>query len=213
MNPFAPLFFHRYPGYIRWFMQHYINPARVRRCGVILEGHVNFIGCPIISLAPQSIISIGADSVLCSDSRATALGVNHPVVLRTMRPGAVLRIGREVRMSGVTICAANEVVIEDRVVIGANTVIVDTDFHAIDPDTRYSDDDAAKAADAPISIESGVFIGSGVFILKGSCIGKGAVIGLGAVVTRNVPSMTVAAGNPARIIGQVPIHSSRNTIK
>jgi acetyltransferase-like isoleucine patch superfamily enzyme len=213
MNLFAPVLFHRYPGYIRWIWQRYVYPARVRRLGVDLEGQVCFSKCPIIFKASESIISIGAGSTLCSDSKATALGVNHPVILRTMRPGAKLHIGREMRMSGATICAAVEVIIGDRVVIGANVVIVDTDFHAMDPVVRSSNMDEIEAAAAPVCIEADVFIGSGVFVLKGVCIGRGAYIGAGSVVTRDVPAMAVAAGNPARVVGQVPGNTSRNSNK
>jgi len=41
-------------------------------------------------------------------------------------------------MSGTTICAAERVVIGDRCVIGADVVIADTDFHAIEPAVRSS---------------------------------------------------------------------------
>ena len=122
----------------------------------------------------------------------------------------MLRIGRQVRMSGATICAADKVAIGDRVVIGANAVIVDTDFHAMDPVVRSSSIDEMEAAAEPVCIEEDVFIGSGVFVLKGVRIGRGAFIGAGSVVTRDVPAMAVAAGNPARVIGQIPGNTIRN---
>ncbi|WP_447977458.1 acyltransferase [Candidatus Nitrospira bockiana] len=53
----------------------------------------------------------------------------------------------------------------------------------------------------PIIIESGAWIGTGVIVLSGVRIGRGAVIGAGSVVTKDVPDMAIAAGNPARIIG------------
>jgi len=37
-------------------------------------------------------------------------------------------------------------------------------------------------------------------ILPGVRIGDGAVVGAGSVVTRDVPAMAIAAGNPARVI-------------
>jgi acetyltransferase-like isoleucine patch superfamily enzyme len=52
-------------------------------------------------------------------------------------------------------------------------------------------------------IENKVFIGARSIVLKGVTIGEGSVIGAGSVVTRNVPPMTIAVGNPARIIGSI----------
>jgi galactoside O-acetyltransferase len=37
-------------------------------------------------------------------------------------------------------------------------------------------------------------------VLPGVRIGAGAVIGAGSVVSRSIPAMTVAVGNPARVV-------------
>ena len=51
-----------------------------------------------------------------------------------------------------------------------------------------------------IHIDDDVWIGSNAVILGGVHIGKGAIIGAGAVVTKNIPSMSIAVGVPARVI-------------
>jgi acetyltransferase-like isoleucine patch superfamily enzyme len=51
-----------------------------------------------------------------------------------------------------------------------------------------------------IYIEDDVWLGSGVIVLAGVRIGRGAVIGAGAVVTRDIPPLAIAAGNPARVM-------------
>ena len=64
--------------------------------GVIYGDDLTVHGVPIVSRADKSRIVLGARVVLVSDSHYTALGVNHPVVLRTLRPGATLVIGDDV---------------------------------------------------------------------------------------------------------------------
>ncbi len=51
-----------------------------------------------------------------------------------------------------------------------------------------------------IDIEDDVWIGANAVVLGGVRIGRGAVIGAGSVVTKDVPSMAVAAGVPAKAI-------------
>ena len=45
-----------------------------------------------------------------------------------------------------------------------------------------------------------VFIGANAIVQCGLKIGDEVIIGAGAVVTKDIPSNTIAAGNPARII-------------
>ena len=45
-----------------------------------------------------------------------------------------------------------------------------------------------------------VWIGAHVMVLPGVHIGDGAVVGAGSVVTKDIPAMAIAAGNPARVI-------------
>jgi len=56
------------------------------------------------------------------------------------------------------------------------------------------------AASSPIVIEDDVWIGENATILKGVTIGAGAIVGCNAVVTKDVPSNTIVAGNPARVV-------------
>jgi len=53
---------------------------------------------------------------------------------------------------------------------------------------------------ADVYIGKNCFIAVGAIILPGITIGDEVIIGAGSVVTKNVPSNTIVAGNPARII-------------
>ena len=63
-------------------------------------------------------------------------------------------------------------------------------------------------------VEQAASIGSNVTIVPGVKIGRGALIGAGAVVTTDVADWSIAAGVPARVIGdartQKPTTSSGN---
>ncbi len=51
-----------------------------------------------------------------------------------------------------------------------------------------------------INVGHDVWIGHGAIVLPGRHIGTGAVVAAGAIVTKDVPSYTIVAGNPARPI-------------
>lgn len=51
-----------------------------------------------------------------------------------------------------------------------------------------------------VYIGNDVWIGDRVTIMPGVHIGDGCIIGAGAVVTRDIPSYTIAAGIPAKVI-------------
>lgn len=175
-------------------------PTRLRMLKVEVGNNVKFYGMPIISMVKGSNIRIGDRVVLCSDSRFTALGVNHPVVLRTLQPNAEIIIGSDSGMSGGTICAATQVKLGRECLIGANVTIVDTDFHSIEATGRRYNVDPQKIATLPIVIEDNVFIGTNAMILKGVTIGKNSVIGASSVVAKSIANDGVWAGNPARLL-------------
>lgn len=52
----------------------------------------------------------------------------------------------------------------------------------------------------PITVGNDVWIGAGVSVLPGVSIGSNCVIGAGSVVSRDIPSNSIAVGNPCRVI-------------
>jgi UDP-2-acetamido-3-amino-2,3-dideoxy-glucuronate N-acetyltransferase len=112
------------------------------------------------------------------------------------------KIGARCKISSHTfICEG--VRIEDEVFIGHGVMFVNDRY----PRAANADGSPKTAEDwecEPTLVEAGASIGSGCTILGGLTIGRGAMIGAGSVVTRNVPPRTVVAGNPARILREIP---------
>jgi maltose O-acetyltransferase len=59
-----------------------------------------------------------------------------------------------------------------------------------------------RAVEEPVEIEDYCFIGARAILLPGVKIGRGAVVASGAVVTKDVPSLTIVGGVPAKEIGK-----------
>jgi len=52
----------------------------------------------------------------------------------------------------------------------------------------------------PVQLEDSCFIGVGVIIMPGVTVGRAAVVASGAVVVGDVPSYSLVAGNPAKVV-------------
>ena len=71
--------------------------------------------------------------------------------------------------------------------------------HPIDANQRNAGLEYAK----PITIGNDVWIGAGVHVMSGVTIGSNVVIGGGSVVVKDIPSDSVAVGNPCRVIRKI----------
>lgn len=97
-----------------------------------------------------------------------------------------------------TILDEAKVTIGDNCFIGPNVSIY-TACHPIEPEARNQLREWAE----PVTIGHNVWIGGSATILPGVSIGDCAVIGAGSVVTRDIPSRSVAVGNPARVVRHI----------
>ena len=192
--------FRKYPHFARTLFQLLTTAIICRKKGIEYGSHTKFIGTPIIEKSPGSSFVIGKYCVLCSDSKQTSLGVNHPVIIRTMRPGAKITIGDGTGISGGSICAMEKITIGKMCLLGANVSVMDNDFHLISSNSDRNNFNPLDLPANPIEIGDNVFIGTGSIILKGTFIGSNAVIGAGSVVHGIIEPNSIYAGNPARRI-------------
>jgi len=180
--------------------------------GVAAGPGLVFYGLPIIARAPGSRITLGARVALCSAARYNPVGVNHPVILRTLLPGSELLIGDDCGLSGAAICAAVSVRIGAQCLLGANVTVTDCDFHPVAAPGRRFVYDLRSVGRAPVVIEDNVWLGMNVMVLKGAHIGSHSVIAAGSVVTGAIPSNCIAAGIPARVIRELTPAERGNNI-
>ena len=94
-----------------------------------------------------------------------------------------------------TVLDEANVTIGDDCFIGPNVSIY-TACHSTDPVERNSRQEWAL----PVTIGDNVWIGGSVTILPGVKIGSNVTIGAGSVVAQDIPSNTVAVGNPCKVV-------------
>ena len=178
----------------------------MRLTGVKYGKHLLLQGIPVIFNKRGAELTIGANAVIKSSFLSNLVGLYSRTIIVTRRPGAYIRIGNNVGISGATIYARKGIEIGDNTAIGGNVKILDNDFHPLDWETRnrYLLDPKGGDADVvpakPIKIGRNCFIGCNAIILKGCELGDGCVVGAGAVVSGKFEPNSVIAGNPAKVV-------------
>ncbi len=94
---------------------------------------------------------------------------------------------------GVRISSAAAITIADNCMLANGVYVTDSDWHDI-----YNRTTMGK--NRPIHIHENAWIGDSAIVCKGVTIGKNSIVGAGAVVVNDVPSNTIVAGNPAKVV-------------
>ena len=131
-----------------------------------------------------------------------------------------ITIGNRTFIGGGTFICIDEIQIGDDVMFSWGCTVADNNSHShiwaerkndvldwkkgIDENKLGFYKDWENVKYAKIIIKNKAWIGFNSIILKGITIGEGAIIGAGSVVTRDVPDWTIVAGNPAKIIREIP---------
>jgi acetyltransferase-like isoleucine patch superfamily enzyme len=139
--------------------------------------------------------SVRNDGRMIIGNRARLVSTITPLELVAGRDGS-LEIGEGVFINyGCSIAASKLVRIGPNCSIGTYVIIMDNDFHRLEPERRNE-----RPESLPIILEENVWLGARVIVLRGVTIGAGSAIGAGSVVTRDIPPRSVAVGVPAKVI-------------
>ncbi len=201
---------HSLESAVRGLLIHYFfhvsdkNTLRVRSGGsrINLATPTMFKGQGRIVLGATTVFGVtrSPDSYACSYVEA-----------RT--PEAYIEIGDDTTLNNRAMLMSEGagIRIGARCLIGTGFEAMDTNAHKLQLGRRH------EADSRPIAIEVGddVFIGNRVTILKGSRVGTGCVIAAGSVLPPRfaAPALSIIAGNPARVIGQVPAGDSPPSVE
>ena len=113
--------------------------------------------------------------------------------------GGLLDIGERTLVNfGSSLVATELVRIGAHCHIGPYTMMLDNDFHRIEPERRLE-----RPPSKPIVVEDNVWIGARVIVLAGVTVGQDSCVGAGSVVTSDVPPRTLVAGVPARVLREL----------
>ncbi len=168
--------------------------------GIEIKKEPTFFGIPFIYKFPGSQIKFGNRITIRTSPISNLIGINRRTIISTHSSNAEVRLGDYCGLSGVAIAAKQSIIIGNNVMIGANVLITDFDWHSLDPMERKK---GVCSMSKPIVISNNVFIGYSATILKGVTIGQNSVIGANSIVTSNIPPNVIAAGNPCKVISQL----------
>ena len=184
--------------YSSFEMKIFMDDVR-RKKNIFIGKKVVFSEIPFINLHSESKIIFGARSMINSDPSWLHVAAYSKVHLLADRPGATIEIGEDTRFHASCIRAYKSVKIGQRCLIANNCQIMDAGGHG------FSFTDVTKRIEQipfdikPVIIEDDVWLCEGVTVLPGITIGRGTIVGARSVVTKSLPSMCVAVGNPAKV--------------
>lgn len=171
----------------------YYEPIFRYRCEHVGKNLTLTGGLPYISSGLK--IRIGDDCIIYAPSNFELVDVNNR---------GILNIGNNTMIGHRNVISvASRIDIGNYVTFSPEIRVRDNDGHHFDPVKRRKNIGIEKENIKPVVIEDDVWIGAFTLINKGVRIGRGAIIGAGSVVTKDIPPLCIAAGNPAKVIKKI----------
>lgn len=113
-------------------------------------------------------------------------------------PDAEVVIGDYCTVVATIINTGGQVRIDDFAFV-AHGVVISDEATPVPPPERHRTRPRSRATS--ITIGRNAWVGAMAILLDGTDVGEGSIIGAGAVVTSAIPPYSIAAGNPARVMG------------
>lgn len=114
--------------------------------------------------------------------------------------------GKLIIGNGCGINSYSRMIAFDRITLGDNVLIAQF-VSILDHDHNFEDSEGninlKNFSTSPIEIGNNVWIGDKVTITKGIKIGDNVIIGANSVVTKDIPSNSLAAGIPAKVLKEL----------
>ena len=181
----------------------FIQKDRLRKIkGLYLRGNIIVKGTPIIDIVQGAQVIIGQNVTLNSRNRGYHVAMYSPIKIFADTKGAIISIGDNSRIHGSCVHAYKSITIGKNCLIAANTNIFDAQGHLLSFENSsrriFTHDTQSEAK--PVVIEDNVWIGFNSIILPGVTVGEGSIIAAGSVVTKTLPPLCIAGGNPAKVI-------------
>jgi acetyltransferase-like isoleucine patch superfamily enzyme len=167
-----------------------IRPLRVRR--FFAFGPDSLIDRPVWLYGTRQM-SVGAGVIILRGAWLAVERVawSEPGPILDIRDGVALRVG-------CTISAAESVLIEEDVSMGAGATVIDS-RHTWEGEYRNSLYNSV--ASAPVRVGRGTWVADRATVAAGSDIGEQCAIGPNSTVSGKVPDFSIVLGNPGRVVG------------
>lgn len=172
-----------------------VKSSKLRVKILSMSVNANAISNAIIYIGRQT----GELQVLFGSSGTVVIGdLGQARIDARMGHDGVLVIGDKTTINGARFVAVNSNIVIGKDGLWSDEILVQGfDQHGI---IDVEDQSFLNLDRKDVVIDSHVWIGRRATLMPGSTVGRGSIIGAASLVTKNIPSFTAAAGNPAKIV-------------